>query len=91
MDTTSPLHSQIFQLLRQYSHAVDRRHLNVLIQADVHPYPIEVGKLAPPVNEATRHYSMRFQLEEQSSISSIKFYFPVFGWLSVSPILPNFS
>jgi Transposase DDE domain len=84
MGTTSPLHSQIFQLLRQYSHAVDRRHLNALAwmcTALILSESLTLSKWEPYVQSKAKQaqsYERRWQrFLENTAISVEKLYLPL--------------
>jgi hypothetical protein len=84
MDSTSPLHSQIFQLLRQYSHAVDRRHLNTLAwmcTALILSESLTLSKWEPYVQSKAKQsqsYERRWQrFLENQAISVEKLYLPL--------------
>jgi Transposase DDE domain len=84
MDTTSPLHSQIFQLLRQYSHAVDRRHLKALAwmcTALILSESLTLSKWEPYVQSKAKQaqsYERRWQrFLDNTAISVEKRYLPL--------------
>jgi Transposase DDE domain len=58
-DRAFACHDLIDWLKESPWHYALRLKSDVLIQADVHPYPVAVGKLAPPVNEAKCYQNVR--------------------------------